>query len=441
MMNLKDILKICDGKLLCGHENIEITSFSIDTRTIKENDLYIGIKGEKYDGNTFYIEALNKGAKACILDNEKIITKKEKNIILVKDSIEALQKIAAYKRQKHNIKVVSVTGSVGKTTTKDLIYHVLKNNYKILKTDKNYNGQIGLPLTVLKLKDEEILLVEMGMNEKGGIDKLSKIVKPDIAVITNIGSSHIGKLGSREEILNAKLEILNHMNKDGILILNNDNDLLNKKIKELNYKIITYGINNKSDYMASDIKLEENKTSYKLNNKLYEVNISGISTVYNSLASIIIGELFKVKDINLKNVEITSNRLEIKNINDIKIIDDTYNASYESVVNAIDTLNIIGKKRKIAILGDILELGEFSKQIHEDIGKYLKNIDILITIGKYSIYINNKANIKEKYHFYNLEDAYNKITEIIKNEDTILFKASHSMNFKYLVDKMMNIKI
>jgi len=439
-VKIKDILKICDGTLICGDEDAIINDFSKDTRTIKEGDLYVGIKGENYDGNIFYLEALNKGATACILDNESVITTKDKNIILVKDSVEALHKLAEYKREQHNVKVIAVTGSVGKTTTKELIYNMLKDNYKVLKTDKNYNGQIGLPLTVLKLNDEEILLVEMGMNEKGGINKLSKIVKPDIAIITNVGTSHIGNLGSREEIMNAKLEILNHMHKDGILIINNDNDLLNKKKNSLNHKIITYGINNKSDYNAYDIKLEENKTTYKLNDEYYEINISGLSTVYNSLVSIIIGDLFDIKDKKekIKNIEIENNRLEIKNINNIKIIDDTYNASYESIVNAIDMLKIIGKKRKIIVLGDVLELGTYSKQIHEEIGLYLRDIDILITIGKESIYINNKANTKEKYHFYNLEDAYNKLKEIIKEEDTILFKASHSMNFKELVSKLEN---
>ena len=440
-MNLKDILKICDGKLICGNLNKKIKNVQIDTRTIKENDLFIGIKGENYDGNTFYQEAFKKGAIACILDNEKAIIKKEKNIILVKNTIEALQRLAEYKRNKHNVKVIAVTGSVGKTTTKDLIYNVLKNDYKVLKTEKNYNGQIGLPLTVLKLKDEEILLVEMGMSEKGEINKLSKIVKPDIAVITNIGTSHIGKLGSRKNILKAKLEILNHMN-NGILILNNDNDLLFKIKKKLHQKIITFGIKNKSDYKVYDIKLKKNKTTFKLNNKLYEINIPGLANIYNSLVAIIIGEIFNVKNIekNLKNVKITSNRLEIKKINSIKIIDDTYNASFESIINAIDTLKIIGNKRKIAILGDVMELGIYSKKIHKKIGKNIKDIDILITIGIYSKNIYKKSKIKEKYHFKNIEEAKEKIIKIIKQDDTILLKASNSMNFKYLVEKLENIK-
>ena len=204
-MNLKEIIEYINGKLIYGDINKKITNIKIDSRKIKKGDTFIGIKGEKYDGNTFYLDVLKK-ADVIILDNKDIITKLDKTIILVENSIEALQRIAEYKMSKLNIPVIAVTGSVGKTTTKDLIYNVLNKKYKVLKTDKNYNGQIGLPLTVLKYKDEDILLVEMGMNEVGGINKLSKIIKPDIAIITNIGTSHIGNLGSRKNILKAKLE-------------------------------------------------------------------------------------------------------------------------------------------------------------------------------------------------------------------------------------------
>ena len=232
-MILSEIINIINGRLICGNLNKKINSVKIDSRKIDKDDTFIGINS----GNNFYLDALNNGASIIILDNEELITKKEGTIIVVKDSIKALQDIARYKMAKLNIPVIAVTGSVGKTTTKDLIYNVLKNKYKILKTNKNYNGQIGLPLTVLSYKDEEILLVEMGMNEKGGIDKLSSIVKPDISVITNIGTSHIGNLGSRKNIMNAKFEILNHMKENSTLIINNDDSLLHKKIKKLMHMI------------------------------------------------------------------------------------------------------------------------------------------------------------------------------------------------------------
>lgn len=436
-MKISEIIKYIDGELICGDLNKKINNIKIDSRKIELGDTFIGIKGEKYDGNEFYLDAIKKGAEILILDNKKIITKTEKNIILVDNSIEALQKIAKYKMSSMNIKTVAVTGSVGKTTTKDLIYNVLKKDYKVLKTDKNFNGQIGLPLTVMSLKDEDILVVEMGMNEKGAIEKLSSIVKPDIAVITNVGTSHIGKLGSRKKILKAKLEILKNIKKDGFIIINNDNDLLHKKIKQLKkYNVITYGINNKSDYKATNIKIEENKIQYNIKNKRYKIQLTGLGNIYNSMVAIIIGELLKVKKIDFKNIDLTDSRLQIINSR-FKIIDDTYNASYESMINAIDTLNIVGKKRKIAVLGDIKELGKYSKKIHKKIGKYLKNIDILITVGKYSKYINKKAKIKNKYHFNNIEEAIIHIKKIIKDNDTILVKASHSMNFKEIVKNII----
>lgn len=437
-MNLNDILKIHNADIICGDTNIEIEHIKIDSRKVEKNDTFIGIKGDNYDGNSFYLDAIKNGANLIIIDNDKYIKKLDKTIVLVDDSVSFLQSLATYKMKKIKAPVIAVTGSVGKTTTKDIIYSVLKEKYKVLKTYKNYNGQIGLPLTVLEYKDEDIILLEMGMNQIGGIAKLSKIVKPDIAIITNIGTSHIGYLKSRENILKAKLEILEYMKKGSTVILNNDDDMLNK-IKLKDYNVITYGINNKSDYNAYDIKLDYDKVTYKVNSDTYNLNMPGLSTIYNSLVSIIIGELFKIKNIKkiLENVEITSNRLELKKIGNITIIDDCYNASYESMMNALDILKNVEKKRKIAILGDIVEIGDYAKEIHEKLGGKIENIDILITVGEYSIYIYNKANIKEKYHYLDVENAYKKIKEIIKEDDIILIKASNAMNFKYIVDKML----
>lgn len=438
-MNLKDILNIINGKLICGNINKKVSNFSKDTRTINENDLYFGIKGDNYDGNKFYLEAIKKGAIACIVDNKNAITKKMGTIILVEDTIKALHLLAAEKMKKYNIPVIAVTGSVGKTTTKELIYNVLKDDYKILKTEKNYNGQIGLPLTVLKLKDEEILLVEMGMNEQGAIEKLSKIVKPDIAVITNIGTSHIGILKTKENILKAKLEILKHMN-GNTLILNNDDILLSEKQKELKeYNIITYSINNESKYKANEINILENKVKYKIENELYEIPMNGKSTIYNSIPAIIIGEIFKIKKIKqkLKNIKTETNRLEIIKHNNIKIINDCYNASYESIMNAIEVLKKVKGKRKIVVLGDILELGEYEEKIHSKLGTDIDDVDILISIGNLAKYTYQNSNIEEKYYFKTKEDALIKIKSILKEADVILVKASNSMNFKYIVEEIL----
>ena len=229
-MKVKDILNITNGKLIIGNEKLECENFSKDTRTIQKGDIYIGIKGEKFDGSEFWKQALDDGADAVIIENVKISQEEmekysNKTIIKVQDTLKALYEIAKYKRSLYDIPVIAITGSVGKTSTKDLIASVVSTKYKTLKTEGNNNNNIGLPLTILKLKDHEALVIEMGMNHFGEISLLTDIAKPTLAVITNIGTSHIGNLGSRENILKAKLEILEGMEIPKIII-NNDNDLL-----------------------------------------------------------------------------------------------------------------------------------------------------------------------------------------------------------------------
>lgn len=217
-LTVKDIIKACDAKLLCGDENTKISTFSKDTRTIKPEDIYIGIKGENFDGNAFCKQALDLGAIGCItdgnIDNSILENYKSKVIIQVKDSVCALQALANYRRKQYNIPVVAITGSVGKTSTKDIIASVVSKKYHVLKTQGNLNNQIGLPLTLLNLKDHTAVVVELGMEHTGEIRSLSKTAEPTLAVITNIGTSHIGNLGSRENILKAKLEILEGLSSD-----------------------------------------------------------------------------------------------------------------------------------------------------------------------------------------------------------------------------------
>ena len=231
-LTVKDILKVTKGELLLGEENLECKTFSKDTRKIKKGDTYIGIKGETFDGSSFWKQALENGAQAVIIENVEV-TKEEKEkfkgkvIIKVKNTLEALYEMAKYKRSLYNIPVVAITGSVGKTSTKDIVANVVGQKYKTLKTIGNNNNNIGLPFTILRMQDEEIAVLEMGMNHFGEISLLTSIAKPTICVITNIGTSHIGNLGSRENILKAKLEILEG-SKNPTIIINNDNDQNNK---------------------------------------------------------------------------------------------------------------------------------------------------------------------------------------------------------------------
>ena len=308
-LKVKDIVQVTKGKLILGNENIECENFSKDTREINEGDIYIAIKGENFDGNKFWREALNKGASGVIVENidisesEKTIYR-EKVIIEVDNILESLYKLATYKRNLYNIPVIAITGSVGKTSTKDIVANVVSRKYKTLKTIGNHNNNIGLPFTILKLKDEEAMVLEMGMNHAGEIKLLSSIARPTICVITNIGTSHIGNLGSRENILKAKLEIIEETENPDIVI-NNDNDLLHKWYLENkdNKKIKTYGIKNQSDIAATNINLNELNSEYvcKLNNENVKINVpvSGEHFVLNSLCAATIGNL-----LNISNKEI-----------------------------------------------------------------------------------------------------------------------------------------
>ena len=446
-MKIREIIQITNGKLICGDENLEVEEFERDTRKIKTGDVFVAIKGEKFNGNDFYKEAFENGASACILSEEP----KEKmgNIILVTDTVEAIQKLAAYKRSLYNIPVVAVTGSVGKTSTKDIIASVMSMKYKVLKTQGNLNNSIGLPFTILSLKDEEAMVIEMGMNHFGEISLLTNIAKPTLAVITNIGTAHIGNLGSRENILKAKLEILEGL-QGNTVIINNDNDLLNswkenkvsRVVSSDKYDIITYGINNKdSNYVAENIELFENKSIFNMGKEQFDVPVAGEHFVLNALCAIAVGRYFDISIDKIKqgilNLELSKNRMEIINLkNDITVINDTYNANFDSMKAAIEYLEKIEDKRKIAILGDMLELGEYSEELHRKIGDIINNIDILITVGNLSKYINENAKISQKFHCDNIEEATSKIIDIMNSGDVILLKASNSMKFSKINEEL-----
>ena len=331
----------------------------------------------------------------------------------------------------------------GKTSTKDVIANVVSQKFKVLKTEGNLNNHIGLPLTLLKLKDHTAVVVEMGMNHFGEISLLTNIAKPTMCVITNIGTAHIGNLGSRENILKAKLEILEGLKENGEVIINNDNDLLHAwASSNKQYNIYTYGIENKSNYNATNIK-EEKITSYYINGMPIENLVNGKHFIYNALSAYAVGDklgIEKDKIANgIKSFKLTAKRMDVLNIkNNIKVINDSYNASYDSMKAALE---IMKKEhgRKIAVLGNMLELGDFSQELHKKVGDEVvkNNIDILITVGEYAKEISKRAQelgLKETIMFDDIENASNCLKEIMKEGDVILLKASNSMNFSKILE-------
>jgi UDP-N-acetylmuramoyl-tripeptide--D-alanyl-D-alanine ligase len=457
-LTVKEIIQATDGNLICGDLDFICKNFSKDTRTIQKGDTYIAIKGEKFDGNLFWKQALEKGADCVIVSDIQYEQKdieifKDKTIIKVEDTLEALYEIAKLKRSFYQIPIVAITGSVGKTSTKDIVANVVSQKYKTLKTIGNNNNNIGLPFTILRLQDEEAMVLEMGMNHLGEISLLSSIAKPNICIITNIGTSHIGNLGSRENILKAKLEILEGADHPTVII-NNDNDLLHRwqeeHKKEMN--IITYGVCEPSDINPENIIQKEDSSEFSCN--IYEdkvkiqVPVGGEHFVLNSLCAISVGKILKIETSKIqkgiKEFELTKKRMDITELkNGIKIINDAYNASLESIQASLKYLSEFKNNRKIVVLGDMLELGEYSQKLHEQVGEevYKNKIDVLICSGQNAKYIAKKAKemgMNDIYYFETKEEIVDKLKEIMKSDDIILFKASNGMKFFDIAEKLKN---
>ena len=443
-MKVYEIVEATRGILVSGNEDDEINFFSQDSRQMTNGGMYIPLKGERFDGHNFIESAFQTGAQAII--SEKDVNYEDKIVIKVKDTHQALKDMASYLRNHRPVKVVGVTGSVGKTSTRDMVYSVVKQKYKTLKTEGNYNNEIGLPLTILRYHDEEVLVLEMGMNHLQEMSRLSMIARPDIACITNVGTAHIGELGSRENILKAKLEIINGMKEGSTLIINQDNDML-QTVELPHLNVVRVCKDKEASIQASHIVLEETKSSFEVEyqgkKEIIEVPVQGEHNISNALIAIAVGiELnISLEDIKkgIQEFKLTKNRMDILEKNHKTVIDGTYNASVDSMKSSIDVLANY-KKRKVAILADMLELGDYSQQLHEEVGSYVasKGIDILVCVGKEAKYTYQKAreSMKDVYYFESNQEVIARLDELLKEDDVILVKGSHSMNLKEVVEKI-----
>ncbi|GFR34998.1 hypothetical protein TCEA9_08100 [Thermobrachium celere] len=441
-----DIIKATCGKVFNLNENIIINKITTDSRKVEKADVFIALKGEKFDGHDFLGEVKDKGAVCAVVS--KFIPNVDIPQILVDDTLRAYKEIARYYRRRFDIPIVAITGSCGKTTTKEMIASVLSSRLNVHKTEKNFNNEIGLPMTILNLKSKhEASVVEMGMNHFGEIESLSYVALPKIAVITNIGTAHIENLGSRENILKAKMEITTYFNEENILVINSDDDMLST-VKTDKYKIIKFAINSDADYKAYDIiDLGQDGMEFKCNisgvERRFKVNLPGQHNIYNALSAIAVGDILglQYEDIyngilNFNPGSMRMNIVELKD--DIKFIVDCYNANPDSMKAAIDVLNKFNGRR-IAVLGDMFELGEFSKAMHKEVGNYLVDkCDVLIAIGEFAKEYYNEAMGKiECYYFINKEEAFDFIKNFIKRDDVVLFKASRGMKLEYISDSLI----
>lgn len=455
-MVVSDIVEAVGGKLLCGNNNAIVTNVQIDSRNVVDGTLFVALVGEKTDAHKFINKCFEQGAVCCITQKKDI--NKNGTLIYVDNTLTALQKLGSWYRDKFNCTVIGITGSVGKTTTKEMIYSALSYKLDVMKTRGNMNSQIGLPVTILDIeKGNDCAVIEMGVSMFDEMNHLVDIAKPKCAVITNIGVSHIENFKTQENILKEKIKITTNFTDDSVLFINGDDDNLRNVHKYTNVKTITFGIDTKCDYNAENIVYAEDRTTFTMingNNKQdVTLNVIGEHNVLNALASFAVGNYMGINNANiavgLKNYIAPPLRQQIYKLdNNITLIDDSYNASPDSMRSAIKTLILVGNNttnrngKKIAILADMLELGDIAINEHKKIGEYLANhkIDCVITIGELAKNIvieavNVKPSIINK-SFMDNNSAYEYVKSIIKSNDTILIKGSRGMKTDEIVKKI-----
>lgn len=446
-LSLNEIIIATGGEIIVDGK-VEFNNVCIDTRRIQKDNIYVAIKGEKFDGNNFAYDALKAGASVAIV-SEVLFNVNElsnKTVIKVEDTEKALLDLAHFYRNKLGLKVIGVTGSCGKTSTKDLIAAFLSDKYKVFKTKGNFNNQIGLPLMVLELDSSiDVAVLEMGMSDLGEIDVLAKCARPDIAVITNIGLSHIENLKTQDNILKAKSEIFNYFTEENTLIINAEDDNL-IKIKDKCFEILKVGYNHEYDTYAFNIILEEDKTIFTAKDEVEEgiftIPMPGKHNVLNSMLAISVARKlnvsFKEMQNGICNLQATSMRLQVLKTDEITVINDCYNASPDSMKSSMDVLSAYKKGRKVAILGTMNELGEKSYDLHEEVGAYASNkVDLLVAIGQFKDAFKNGFNQENIVTFSTKEEFIEHIETVIKKDDVVLIKASRGMKFEEIVNTLV----
>ena len=453
VLSCREILDVTQGIRIFGTDDIKFTGISTDSRNVNKGDLFVPLVGERYDGHHFISDAFKSGAVGALTQNES--SKADRGVLIqVKSTLKALGELSAYYRNKFNLPIIAVTGSVGKTGTKDMIAAALSGKKNVLKTPGNYNNEIGLPLTIFGLgKFHEAAVVEMGMSGFNEISRLSKIARPNIAVITNIGMSHIEKLGSKENILKAKLEILEGMNTEtDLLLLNGDDELLAGLKDKMRIRTLYYGINGDYDYRAYNIEANEAYTDFSITirKKEYRVRVPapGIHNVHNAIAAIAVADELKLdmKAITegLLQYNPGSMRLNIIEQNGIKVINDAYNACPDSMKAALDVMSKIKGQRRIAVLGDMLEMGDWADAAHESVGRlaFDSGADCIVTVGEKSRILAQSAilegmDIRNVHLFSDNKKAADFLVNFIKSGDIILVKGSRGMKMEYIAERIL----
>lgn len=450
---ISTIARMSDAKLINVKDlNSPVHAISTDTRTIKPGDIYVPLIGERLDGHEFIDKAFEKGALACFCDKNHI--KNDGNIyLIVDDTLKAMQLLAKNYRNSLNTTIVGLTGSNGKTTTKDIIHSILKRKYRSQKTIGNLNNAIGVPRTLLELdEDTEVGVVEMGMDTFGEISLYVDMANPHISIITNIGDSHLQELGSKENVAKAKLEILENMTEDDIFIYNLDDEVLKSEVEKLDIlpRVITYGKSQDADYRITPLSSGLQGSKFLINGESYHINLLGSFQVYNAAVAIIVAIEMGLSPIEIQkglNVEDqTAMRTELISCDGFDILNDSYKSNPQSLLEALNTAKLLaGYKRKIAILGDMLELGTTEAELHFNVGQNIDSsaIDYILFYGPLSKDMMRGAaeNFSNDriFHFDSKPDLVDKAKYLISKNSLVLVKGSRALRMEEIIESIKDI--
>ncbi len=453
-IEVSDILKATNGKLLLGRPKSRITGISTNSKSVKEGEIFIALEGENYDGHNFVDQAISNGAAGVVVMSSKkeavysLLCGVKKCILIdVTDTLKALGDLAKFYRKSLRASFVAVTGSNGKTTTKEMIYHVLRNFHRVTRSRKSFNNFVGVPLTIFEADaTQDYCIVEMGTNAPGEIGRLSEVIFPNLTILTNISNTHLEGLGNIEGVANAKAEFIENVADNGILITNADDDWCNRIANRFDGKVISFGLNKSADIRASNV--ERNNSGFVFTvNGLFTVKlpVPGVHNIYNAIAAIAMCNAvgINIEDICDKFIDfkLPPMRMERQVFGDIVVINDGYNSNPMSMSAALEEFSqLVTQGRKVLVCGDMLELGNYTESMHREIGMKVARIDIdvLWTVGPFSRFVAEEAIAsgmpEEGIRSYETsEEAAFLVASKLKEDDTVLIKGSRGMNLENIV--------
>lgn len=452
-IKLEDLARIVEGRIAGGDPSQLVLNISTDSRTLQPGDLYVPLKGERFDGHDFIWEAVSRGAMG-FLTSQSYTREDDLAIIQVRDCLAALQALAREVRNRSSYRTIGLTGSTGKTSTKDFLKSILARRFKVWATPKSYNNEVGLPLTILGAdSQDEILVAELGMRGEGQITQLCEILRPDMGIVTRIGPVHLETLGSEERIARAEGELVEAVPETGLVVLNRDDRWFPYMASKARGRVVSYGIDSEAEVRATDIKLDaEARPSFQLvsgdRRTVVKLQVMGEHNVANALAATALADqlgvsMEEIKE-GLQRAQLSGMRMEMVRVGGIRIINDAYNANPMSMKAALRTLSHMGKRaRTIALLGDMLELGEKAVYYHREIGREVveQKIDFLIAVGDLSKYIYEaavEAGLEQKRALLvdSLDDAANEIKKILSSGDVLLIKASRAIGLERVLERI-----